>query len=256
MFLRPCFLLLTALIIGLPAIGAARTLDSCDAESEFDLTLHPNRLELTRDDGKTYPRRVELVDGRLWLDNREQRLAPEDHARLLRFEAEVRALIPQVRAVALQAVGIAVDALRIVIAELGGDNTRLEEIQRGLEEQGRVWEQRIRTAQSTRDWDFEEHGEMVGKLVAQMVPAIAGELASTAVRAALAGDTATLKSIEARTERLEQEIKARIEARADRLEVAAKALCPSVEALDRIDNALTFRLADNRRLELIEVDRD
>lgn len=249
-------LLVAAVLLAATPLAYGRGIDNCDAESDFDLTLHPNRLELTREDGDDSPRRVELVDGRLWLDNREQRLTPEDRARLLRFEAEVRALAPQVRDIAIQAVGIAVDAIGIVIAELGGNSSKMDELRRDLDRLERQWTQRMKTTQSTRNWVSDEHEKAIGKIVAQMVPAIAGELASSAVRAALSGDEKQLAAIEARAQRLEHEIEARIERRADRLEVAAKALCPRIEELDRIDNALALRLPNQRRLNLIEVDRD
>ncbi len=249
-------LLIAAALLAATPLAYGRSFDNCDASSDFDLTLHPNRLELTREDGEDYPRRVELVDGRLWLDNREQRLTPEDRARLLRFEAEVRALAPQVRDIAIQGVGIAVDAIGIVIAELGGNSAKMHELRRELDRLARHWTQRIGTTQTTRNWGADEHEKAIGKIVAQMVPAIAGELASSAVRAALAGDDAKLAQIEARASRLEHEIESRIEQRADRLELAAKSLCPRIEELDRIDNALALRLPGERRLNLIEVDRD
>jgi len=254
MILRTLFL--AAALLAATPLAYGRTFDNCDAESDFDLTLHPNRLELTREDGDDYPLRVELVDGRLWLDNREQRLTPQDRARLLRFEAEVRALAPQVRDIAIQGVGIAVDAIGIVIAELGGDGSKMDELRRDLDRLARQWTQRMSTTQTTRNWRTDEHEKAIGKIVAQMVPAIAGELASSAVRAALSGDEKKLAEIEARAKRMEHEIEARIERRADRLEVAAKALCPRIEELDRIDNALALRLPDRRRLNLIEMDND
>ncbi len=218
MFLRTLFFA-TVLLAATP-FAYGRTLNSCDAESEFDLTLHPNRLELTRDDGS--PRRVEFVDGRLWLDNREQRLSAEDRARILRFEAEVRALAPRIRTVALEGVAIAAEAIGLVITHLGGDSAKLDALQQELKQHSRQWERRIRSTQTTRDWAEDEDAAFAGKLIAQMVPAIAGEMAASAVRAALSGDEAKLEAIESRAQGLEKEIEARVEARADRLEIAAK----------------------------------
>jgi len=249
-------LLLATVLLAAAPLAYGRTLHSCDAESDFDITLHPNRLELTREHGNKYPNRVELVDGRLWLDNREHKLTPEDRARVLRFEAEVRALAPRVREVALEGIAIAVEAIGLVIEHLGGDGARLDELRGELAHHGRQWEQRIRTAQTTRDWGTGDDAKFAGKLVAQMVPAIAGEMATSAVRAALSGDEAKLEAIEARAENLEKEIEKRIEARADRLEVVARTLCPRIRELDRIDNALALRLPNQRRLNLIEIDND
>jgi len=252
MLLRTLFI--AAALLAATPFAYGRTLNSCNAESEFDLTLHPNRLELTREDGS--PRRVEFVDGRLWLDNREQRLSAEDRARILRFEAEVRALAPRIRTVALEGVAIASEAIGLVITHLGGDSAKLDALQLELKQHARQWERRIRSAQTTRDWAEDEDAAFAGKLIAQMVPSIAGEMAASAVRAALSGDEAKLHAIESRAKGLEKEIEARVEARADRLGIAAKALCPSIHELDRIDNALAVRLPDQRRLNLIEIDSD
>ncbi len=244
-------LLAAALLAAAPLINA-RSINTCDANSSFDLTLHPHRIELTREDNA--PQRVELVDGRLWLDNREQELSAEDRARVRRFESELRALVPEVRRLAIEGVAIAVDALGTVIEELGGDSERMQQLRRDLVRHGREWRERIEKAQTTREWGRRGDAEFAGKLVAQMAPMLAAELASSAVRAALSGDSDRVAAIQSRADRLGDEIESRIKSRADRLEHSAKALCPRVRELDRIDNALAIRTADNRRVELIELD--
>ena len=81
-----------------------------------------------------------------------------------------------------------------------------------------------------------------------MLPTVIGDIVGGAVHAAF-GDAERLQ----RMENLDAEIEARIEPRAKALEKSADALCRRMESLDRIDNALDYRLPGGDALELLEV---
>jgi len=86
-----------------------------------------------------------------------------------------------------------------------------------------------------------------------MAPRVAGELASQAIAAAMKGDGTTANAIEAKAKRLERDIEASVEAPAKALEARVDALCPRVQALDRLDNQLELRLPNGEPLNLLRV---
>ena len=74
-----------------------------------------------------------------------------------------------------------------------------------------------------------------------------GDIVSGAIGAAFSGDASRLK----RLENLDAQIEARVEPRAKALEQRADSLCRRMVELDRIDDALEFRLADGQPLDLL-----
>jgi hypothetical protein len=77
---------------------------------------------------------------------------------------------------------------------------------------------------------------------------VIGDIVGGAVSAAFSGDEARL----ARMNNLDKEIERRVQPRADQLEVRAESLCRRMETLDSLDDAMTYRLPDGRRLDLID----
>ena len=70
-----------------------------------------------------------------------------------------------------------------------------------------------------------------------------------AVRAALSGDTRRLQAMEG----LDKQIEARVEPRARALEKRAEQLCGKMETLDRLDNALAYRLPGGAALDMLRI---
>src|SRR5262245_30659185 len=71
---------------------------SCDMHSDYALTLSPDALRFERDD-KSH--RLELRQGQLLVDGRAVALSAADREKLQRFEQELRALMPEAKAIAL-----------------------------------------------------------------------------------------------------------------------------------------------------------
>ena len=228
----------------------ARGTDVCDFESEFDLRIQPKSVLFHRGAGN--PETIEMTDGRLLVDGREIALSAEDERRIRRYETEVRALVPEVKAIALEAIGIASEAVIQVAATFGGDNSR-KALERVDELTDRLAD-RIANSTDSADWDNDEFEDAIESLVTELVPMMAGDIAAVAITAALTGDEAASKRIEERAERMEKAIEEKVERRAKELEARAEALCPRVKALDELEDALAVRLADNRRLDLLDAE--
>ena len=241
-------LLAAALLVS--AGAQARGTDVCDFESEFDLRIQPQSLLFHRESGT--PLTIEMRRGRLLVDGRDVVLSPEDARRVLRYESEVRALVPEVKAIAMDAIGIATEAVTQVATTFAGDNAK-----RAIERVGELTDElagKVATSTDTAEWDNDEFEEAIETLVGELVPMMMGDIAATAITAAFSGDTDAVEKLEQRAERMEKAIEEKVERRADELEARAEALCPRVKALDALESSLTVRLADNRPIDLLEVD--
>jgi hypothetical protein len=83
---------------------------------------------------------------------------------------------------------------------------------------------------------------------------LVGEITSTAISAAMRGDTSFAAEIEKRAEEMERRIEKNVEDRARMLEERADALCPQLHALEDIERNLDARLPGGERIDLIEVE--
>lgn len=239
---------LAAALLAFAGSAQARGTDVCDFESEFDLRIQPQSLLFHRDAGS--PETIEMTGGRLIVDGREVGLSSDDRQRIERYEAEVRALVPEVKAIAMDAIGIASEAVIQVANTFAGENSK-----KALERVDDLTDQladRIAASHDTADWDNDEFEDAIETLVTELVPMMAGDIAAVAITAALTGDEAAARRLEERAERMEKAIEEKVERRAEELEARAEALCPRVEALDELEAGLSVRLADNRPLDLLE----
>lgn len=245
-------LLLAALLCPLaPAAalaGSGVSIDSCSIESDYDLRLGREGITLRRDDGQ--PAEVRLQGQRLWIDGSEVALSAADRRTVAAMQAEVDALLPEVRAIAIDAVGIAVAALTQVAGTLGGADG--EELAQRMTSMERAFVERLDDELAKGSWDSAAMESEIEALVAELAPQLAGNIAALAVRAALSGDEAAARDIERRAEAMERTLEAEMKQRSAALEARAEALCPRLERLDELEEALELRLADGSRLDLVQ----
>ncbi|KRG71738.1 DUF2884 family protein [Pseudoxanthomonas dokdonensis] len=233
-------LLALALCALAPSVGAAEV--HCDVESDYDVTLNERSLIFTRDDAS--PKALVMRQGKLFVDDQWVSLDAGDSERLRQFEEGFRQTMPLAAEVAADAVDIAFSALGEVAAGLGNDPAST----RKKLEQARV-QMNTRMARDISPTHFSEKalGESIGQTVAEVLPTLTGDIVGGALAAALSGDSERLE----RMQNLDQEIEARLAPRTKALEGRAQKLCDSMLALDRLDNALAYRLPDGRALELL-----
>ena len=222
----------------------------CEIDSAYDLTVEPSRLRFERSGGSE----IVFADGQVRIDGVEQTLSAADRARVLQFEQEVRRLLPEVRQIAGEAVKIAFTALQGVITRFSSEANRAE-FERELDGLRAEIDRAIASAHSTRIIEDQRFEQRVQDFATRLAPRLAGEFAAATVSAALSGDEARASEIEQRAEQLSRDVEASVEAPAKALEARVNALCPRVQALDQIDDALELRLPDGQPLRLFEVDQ-
>jgi hypothetical protein len=226
-------------------------LHTCEFESDYDLRIEPRGIVFHRDGGA--PARVEMRDGRLLVDGETIALAADDRERVRAIEARIRELVPEVKALALDGVGIATEAVtQVALAFAGGD---AEKVIARMDELGAELRARIERSDDSGDWNDAEFERAIGRLTGEIVPLLVGDITSLAVKAALSGDERGARALEQRVKAMERELETRVEQRSRSLEARADALCPRIEELARLESALEVRLARNQALELLRAQR-
>lgn len=237
-------LLVTAVLL-LPAIDAHAGMQACDFESDYSLKIGADALHFLRASGE--PKELRFAGGRLYVDGREQPLSAADRERVQRFEANARALIPEVKALAFDGIALAAEALGQVAIAFGGSTgdrvaARIDDLQSELRDG-------IERELDNGEWDEARFERDIERLVGEIAPMLAGEIAAAAVSAGLSGDEAAIKEIERRAKTFEQTMEKEIEARAELIEQRAERLCPQVAELHALQDGLL--LADGRPLGLM-----
>ncbi len=240
--------LFSALVLA--ATSAFAESERCNIDSDYDVALSPDAITFSRDDGA--PRSVVMHDGSLLVDGREAALTDADRERVRQFERDARALVPEVRAITMDAVDIAFTAMAEVARGLAPDNTTL---QTKLETSRAELIAEFDQPEGHFKIDEDAVAASVTRLVGEITPTLIGEITTAALSAAFSGDESKARELERRAENMEADIEAKVKVRADALEARADTLCPKFVALDALDDALAYRLDDGSALDLLRADR-
>lgn len=228
------------------AVAGVSIQSDCEVESDYDFNITERSVIFTRDHGM--PKTVLMRQGRLFVDDRWVALGDADARRVRDYEREARATMPLAQQVGRDAAQIAFAAIGEVAAGFSSDPAQTRA--RLAAARTRLDARLARSVTPTR-FSGDALGKGIGEAVGDVLPTVMGDVVGGAVRAAFTGDTARLQ----RLERLDQEIERQIAPRAKALERNAERLCRRMESLDRIDDAIEYRLPDGPRLELLEVRR-
>lgn len=239
-------ILFSALLLALAVTAQARDFN-CDIESDYDLTLNEQSVILTRDSGT--PKWIVIRGDRLFVDDRWVALDNEDRKRIAAFDRTTRETMPLAREIARDAADIAFTALGEVAAGFSNDPV---ETRAKLDAARRKIDARLARSVSANRFSGDDLGEGIGEAVGEVVPMVIGDIVGGAVSAAFSGDTRRLQNME----NLDKQIEARVEPRAKALEKRAEALCGKMTELDRLDNALAYRLPSGDPLDLMRIKPD
>lgn len=228
------------------AATAANEINGCNVESDYDLTVNERSVIMTRETGT--PRALVMRQGRLFVDDRWVELTAADRDRVDRFERGTREAMPLAQSLGREAAAIAFSVLGEVAAGFSSDPSATQA--RLAKARGKLDARLARSITATR-FDGDDLGRGIGDALGEVLPDLIGEIVGGAVRAAFSGDATRLQ----RLENLDAQIEAKIEPRAAALEQRALQLCARMVELDRLDDALQFRLPDGARLNLIETEQ-
>jgi hypothetical protein len=242
---------------GLAAPAHAHGIDlhaSCSVHTDYDLDVQPDGLRFARDHGA--PRQVSMHDGRLQVDGRPLAVGRADAARLRQYEAQVRALVPDVADIAREGVSIGFDALTTVVATFAESPAERARITGQLNAQRAHALSEIEQGIGRGHWHQHGLDQMLDDNMGDAVSTLASTIAGRAVKAALSGDQSQVQALQARADALEKSIDQTVDARAAKLGKRADALCPRLVALDQLQHQFTFRLPDGSPLSLMQLERN
>lgn len=242
----PCALLLFLAAWSVQAQDLAAT---CHASSSYDLTLKPDSVLFDRP--APAPFHIELQHGSLRVDGAVVSLNAESQDRLTLFERELRALAPQVRAVARNGVDIAAQALRDEADGMGLSADGRAEFGSRLDAHAAEMKRRISISQSTHDWQGDAANRAMNQMAGDLLPLLAGELAQQALQAALAGDLQAAAVLRDRATDLAVELQPRVLSRMQALRPQIEALCPAIRRLASLQQGV--RGSNGQPLNLLQI---
>ncbi len=218
----------------------------------YDVDVHTSGIAFSRDDGT--PGKVFMHDGALRVDGKDVSVSAADADSLRRYESDVRALVPEVAAIAREGVDIGFAAMTSVTAAFAEDGDSRARMVDKLKRKRIESLKQIDDTLGAGHWHREDTDRIVEKAVSDSVGDLVGTVTAGAVSAALSGDQAKVAALEARANSLDAAIKREVDTRADALEKRAHALCPKLAELDGLQKQWQFRLADGSRLRLMTVE--
>jgi len=223
--------------------------DQCGFDTDYDVQVTTAGVAFDRDGGK--PSSVFMHDGRLRVDGRDIAVSAADATRLRDYEAQVRALLPEVAGIAREGVDIGFSAMSSVVAtfaESPAERSRLVEKMNSRHRQALA---QIDQGIGSGVWKRHAMDDMMEDGISDTVSELVSTVAASAVKAALSGDQSKVQALEARADSLDKSIDQEVDARADKLEKRADALCPRLVELDQLQQQFQFRLGDGSRLQLL-----
>jgi hypothetical protein len=223
----------------------------CGVHSDYSLSIKPDRLVFTKKSGT--PAEVEIAHGTLTVDGKSVAVGDADAKRLRDAEREVRALVPEIKGIARDAVAIAFDAVGQVAAAFARDGDRARASAERIAKLGKEIDRKIAETDSFDHWQDADIDRLVDTTIEAVVPEIVGNVTAEALKVAFTGDEAAAAELEARASGIEKSVDRAVAKEAAALEGRVDALCPRLRALERTEDELDVRLADGSRLDLVHV---
>lgn len=212
--------------------------DSCNFQFDHDLSVIENQITLSDSAVK-----IE-IDGsnQLYINDELQSLTAEEQAVLDAYADNIRLLIPEVSAIAMEGVSLGIDAASLALGSLlgQGDPDYLEFMQKIQELADSIIlkldlenfdSKRI---EQTFDSEFENEIEtLVEETVNELTPRLMAKVMTAAMM-----DGGVENAMELRAEQLEADIANLVEPRAEALEARAEELCEIITEIDMLENQL------------------
>jgi hypothetical protein len=223
----------------------------CSVDSDYDMKVESQRLVFTASDQRSV---ITLMPGgAVQVDGKALDLDANDRRLFAGIEHGLRELVPEAKALALDAIGIAFEAV-------GHASTAFA----ATPQQARASAERIaRTARDLTDaisakesWnartdtDFEHLIEgTIGTLVGEVI----GNVAAQAIKVAFSGDEAAVAELEARASSIEKTVDKAVNRRGKELEARADDICRRVRDLDALESRIGARMPDGSKFDLVRV---
>lgn len=249
--LHPSVILLFGALAA-PVLGADFDA-ACRVRSNYDFTVSAGAVLFER--AASTARSIEMSRGNLKVNGKPVALGIKDRDRVAAFEATLRGLIPQVKALAQRAVDLSTAAIREEAASISPKSAADPELKQRLDARARNLKLRIANSTTSKDWRGATLNRYIAEMLSDVLPIVGGDLARQALDFALRGDFAAAGALTNRAAGLRRSLEARIRNRLDVLRPEVDKLCPAARRLDALESAVGAALPGGGRLDLLEVGR-
>ena len=229
--------------------------DACSFSFDHDLSVINNDITISQSGSNKV-----FIDNnnQLFIDNQIQSLTSEQQALVDDYADNIRILIPEVTAIAVEGVSLGIDAASMALGTLlgEGDPDYLDFVQRVQDLGDKIVAKLDANAFDSRELEraFEEDFENeIEAFVEETINDLTPRLMAKVMTAALTEGNGP-SDLEMRAENLEADIEAMVEPRAELLEQRAEELCTIITTLDSIEDQLVNTGLD--KMDLIKADGD
>ena len=227
--------------------------DACSFSFDHDLSVINNDITISQ----TNSNKVFIdFNNQLFINDQIQALTPEQQRLVDDYADNIRLLIPEVTAIAVEGVSLGIDAASLALGTLlgEGDPDYLEFVQNVQDLGDKIVAKLDANNFDSRELEraFEEDFEReIETFVEQTINDLTPRLMAKVMTAALT-DGGGMSDFEMRAENLEADIEAFVEPRAQLLEQRAEELCAIVQTLDTIETDLVN--SGLEKMDLIKAD--
>lgn len=258
-------LLATAVLLSTTTVFAHDTSfssDSCDIDLNAGLRINKDLIEFTKNNKPLYT----IINNRtLIVNDSEVELNDYQQSLVLEYSTNIRAVLPEVKEIAVDAIELAVEGVNLAFNELlGEDNDVGEELTEHLHSIRNEVDQRL---DSENEFYIDENGELeddfFGKDFEQRIETVVEETVQNSLGSLLiavgqemlfaGGD---MDAFEARMENFGEQIERDIEYRAEKLEKRGEDLCHAVYKIDGIETQLSQSIDELSGFDVITADVD
>ena len=253
-------LIATALILASSSTFAYETSfsnDSCDADISGGIKITPSAIEFSKSKKQLY----KIVNNEtLFIDGEQIDLTYSQQSLVTEYSTSIRAIVPEVKDIALDAIDLASDGVNLAFNELLGEGNDV-----GAEITAQLAEIRVEVDEgftSDKEIYFDEDGfsgdDFFSKEFEQRI--------ETAVETTVQNSIGTLMiavgqqllfsggdsdAFEKRMENFGEKIEHEMEARGEKIEKRGEALCQSVVDIDALEDQLTNEVAELNGINLL-----
>ncbi len=239
-------MLALSLFIVSPAFAAVSfSTENCNIHSDYALKIEPNQLVLTQKDG--VPTTLLISNGTLVADGQNLALSAADRERVVAIERGVRDLEPDIKAIAREAIAIALEAVSEVGASFADSPEDARENAIKIQRSAAELDAHIASTDTISEVEVEA---FVGKTVAALIGNLVGNITAQALKVAFSGDEKAAAELEARADGIDKKVEKIAEKRSKALEQRAGAMCPKFRNLQRLERELDVRLPNGQPLRL------
>ena len=256
MNIRP-YLGISALVLAFAACTATARVrvdsDDCDVDSRYSTRIDAGRIILT--DDSTHAVVTLLPGGRIEVDGHALVLTEADAAHVADLERAIREIIPEAKALAVDAVAIAFEAVGHVSTAFASNAHEARESAARITRTANELKQTNNARDSWGPHSEREIEQLIEGSVGSLIGEMVGNITAQAIKVALSGDEAAVAELEARAGSIEKNVEKAVEKHAKELERRADALCERARELDRIESRISARLPDGSSIDLVQVKR-